>query len=153
MEETTKVLSIIEKPLKDIGYDVISAKLSHEKNGAILSIIVDRDEAISLDDIVKVSDLINPLLDKNDPINEPYTLDISSLGIEKSIDPSKIEKYIGKFVNIHLSHPYKGKNIIEGNLLEANEDNVLLSVKEKAKKIKICIERKYIDKARLAIEF
>ena len=153
MEETNKVKALIEEPLSLAGYEIADIKLLRDKGGLVLSIVVDRNEPISLDDIVKVSDLINPILDANDPIDGPYTLDVSSLGAEKPIDPKRIHEYIGKYVNIHLSHPYEGKNTLEGTLLDADIDSLTLEVKEKARKLKIRLEREYVDKARLAIEF
>lgn len=153
MIEESRIRALLEKPLEEIGYELVDVKLFRDKSGLTLSLTVDRDEPISLDDIVKVSDLVNPILDQADPIQGAYTLDISSLGAEKPIKLDVLEKYAGKFVNIHLSHPYEGKNILEGTLLEANADSLTLVVKEKAKKKEIKIERKYVDKARLAIEF
>lgn len=153
MEEITKVRSLIEKPLSMKGYDVAEIKLSRDRNGLILSIVVDRNDPISLDDIVEVSNLINPILDENDPIDGPYTLDISSTGAEKSINPSRIHEYVGKYVNIHLSHPLGGKNILEGTLLDCDDESLFIQIKEKAKKVSVKVERKYVDKARLAIEF
>lgn len=153
MIEENRVRTLLEKPLEGIGYELVEVKLFRDKSGLTLSLTVDRDEPISLDDIVKVSDLVNPILDEADPIQGAYTLDISSLGAEKPIKLDALEKYAGKYVNIHLSHPYEGKNILEGTLLEANADSLTLVVKEKAKKKEIKIERKYVDKARLAIEF
>lgn len=153
MIEENRIRTLLEKPLGEIGYELVDVKLFRDKSGLTLSLTVDRDEPISLEDIVKVSDLVNPLLDEADPIQGAYTLDISSLGAEKPIKLDALEKYKGKFVNIHLSHPYEGKNILEGTLLEANADSLTLVVKEKAKKKEIKIERKYVDKARLAIEF
>lgn len=153
MIEESRIRALLEKPLEESGYELVDVKLFRDKSGLTLSLTVDRDEPISLDDIVKVSDLVNPILDQADPIQGAYTLDISSLGAEKPIKLDALEKYVGKFVNIHLSHPYEGKNILEGTLLEANADSLTLVVKEKAKKKEIKIERKYVDKARLAIEF
>ncbi len=153
MEEIAKVRSLLEKPLLEKGYEIADIRLSRDKGGIVLSIVVDRVEPISLDDIVKVSELINPLLDKEDPIEGAYTLDVSSLGAEKPIDPMRLDKYIGKYVNIHLLHPLKGKNNLEGTLLETNENSLTLEIKDKARRIKTEVERKNVDKARLAIEF
>ncbi len=153
MEEISNVRSLLEEPLKKEGYELVEVKISRDKSGVLLQIVVDRDLPISLEDIVKVSDLINPLLDQNDPIKSAYTLDVSSLGAEKPIKLENLDKYVSRYVNLHLSHPYEGKNILEGSLSEVNDDTLTLLVKEKTKKRSIVIERKYVDKARLAIEF
>ena len=91
-------------------------------------------------------------MDEADPIEAAYTLDLSSAGAEKKIDVEKLPSYVGRFVHLHLSHPFKGENILEGTLLSMGEETVLL-VKDKSKKKEIRFPTNTIDGARLAIEF
>lgn len=143
----------IEKKLAEISYTLYSIKSYNNKGGSVLEIVVDRDENIDLDDIVEVSNYLSPYLDEIITDDNPYTLDVSSLGAEKPIDLLKLDKYVGKYVNLHLSHPYKGENILEGDLKEVDENSITLSYKVKTRVIDAKIERKDIDKARLAIKF
>lgn len=143
----------IKKKLEDISYSLYSIKSFNDKSGSVLEIIVDRDENIDLDDIVEVSNYLSEYLDEVIMDDNPYTLDVSSLGAEKPIDLEKLDKYQGKYVNLHLSHPYKGENIIEGDLKEVTSDYVVLTYRIKTRIVEAKIERKDIDKARLAIKF
>lgn len=153
MDEIRKVKDALTEPLLKVGYTLYSVKLQKGKNGLTLEIVVDRDDPISLDDIVKVSDLINPILDEKDPIEGPYTLDVSSLGSEKPIALEKLEKYVDRYIHLHLSHPYSGLNDLEGKLLAVLPDTIELEIREKSRKKAITIARATIDNARLAIEF
>lgn len=143
----------IKKKLEDISYSLYSIKSFNDKSGSVLEIIVDRDENIDLDDIVEVSNYLSEYLDEVITDDNPYTLDVSSLGAEKPVDLEKLDKYQGKYVNLHLSHPYKGENIIEGDLKEVTSDYVVLTYRIKTRIVEAKIERKDIDKARLAIKF
>lgn len=143
----------IKKKLEDISYSLYSIKSFNDKSGSVLEIIVDRDENIDLDDIVEVSNYLSEYLDEVIMDDNPYTLDVSSLGAEKPVDLEKLDKYQGKYVNLHLSHPYKGENIIEGDLKEVTSDYVVLTYRIKTRIVEAKIERKDIDKARLAIKF
>ena len=147
------VKNLIEKPIKALGYQELEVKFVNESGVNYLRVMVDKDDAISLDDIVKVNDVISPILDEADLIQNEYVLDITTFGAEKKIEVSALEKYVGKYVNIHLSNPYKGLNIIEGDLVSVNNDKVVIQYKEKTRTIKCEIERKFIDNARLAIKF
>ena len=147
-----KIKSIVETRLCQEGYELYSVHYKPGKN-ATLQIIVDRVAPISLEEIVHVSELVSNALDENDPIQEPYTLDVSSLGAEKPIDPSRLGEYAGRYVNLHLSHPYKGENYVEGTLIQIKDGMVELQVKAKAKKLTIAFPAADVDKARLAIEF
>ncbi|MCQ2792797.1 MAG: ribosome maturation factor RimP [Bacilli bacterium] len=148
-----EVTSLIEKPIKDLGYDEVSVSLVRENGVMYLRVLIDKDDAISLDDIIKVNDLISPLLDEADLIKSEYYLDVSSYGAEKPIKVDRLEKYIGKYINIHLTNPYKGENYLEGTLEEVSLDKLVISFREKTRLVKAEVNRKDVDKARLAIKF
>ena len=152
LESTVK--NLIEKPIKALGYTEVEVKFVREFGTNYLRVMVDKDdEVIDLDQIMKVNDLISPMLDEADLIKTNYVLDVTTFGAEKQIDVAKLEKYVGRYVNIHLSHPYKGLNNIEGTLESVDNDKIIISYKEKTRLIKCEIVRSTIDKARLAIKF
>ena len=152
LESTVK--NLIEKPIKALGYSEVEVKFVREFGTNYLRVMVDKDdEVIDLDEIVKVNDVVSPLLDEADLIKTNYVLDVTTFGAEKPIDVSKLEKYVGRYINIHLTHPFKGLNIIEGTLESATNDLVVMSYKEKTRVIKCEIARNTVDKARLAIKF
>lgn len=151
LEETVK--SLIENPIKDLGYTEIAVKYVKEFGTQYLRVMVDKDDVIDLEDIVKVNDLISPILDEADLIQNEYVLDVTSFGAEKPINVEKLEKYIGKYVNVHLTHPHKGMNNVEGDLENVTEEVVTIVYKEKTRTIKCELVRNDIDKARLAIKF
>ena len=148
------VLNLIEKPIKALGYSEVDVKFVNEFGTNYLRVMVDKDdEVIDLDQIMEVNDIVSPLLDEADLIKTNYVLDVTTFGAEKKIDVNKLEKYVGRYINIHLSHPYKGLNIIEGTLESVDNDKIVISYKEKTRLIKCEIARNTIDKARLAIKF
>ncbi len=153
MDEVKKVKEALRGPLEEKGYLLSEVRLLRKKEGLTLEVIVDRDDPISLDDIVKVSELINPILDEEDPISSPYTLDVSSLGGEKPIPLTRLEYYLNRYIHLHLSKPHHGLNDIEGDLLEANDACLKLQITDKSRKKTIELARQDIDKARLAIKF
>ena len=106
MEEINRVQEGLKEKLNEIGYELYSFKFLAKTR--MLEVIVDRDEEINLDDITCVSEVISTYLDEHDFTDNPYTLDVSSLGVEKPISVEKLDKYVGKYINIHLSHPYQG---------------------------------------------
>lgn len=153
MSIETQVLELVEKPILNLGYTNVYVTYKRENGINILRVCIDKDDVISLEDIVKVNDLISPILDDADLISNEYMLDVTSLGAEKPIDITKLEKYIGKYVHLHLSHPYKGENILEGDLVNVVNDEVTLQYKEKTRLITCVFPLKDVDKARLAIKF
>ena len=100
-----------------------------------------------------MSRFLNNYLDELDPLDNPYTLDVSSLGAEKPLKVEKLGDYINSFVNVHLINPIKGENIYEGTIEEVNDDEIILSYKNKTRVLRVNIEKKNISNIRLAIKF
>ena len=143
----------IAEKLLEKGYELVSLTLKIEKGDSILSIVVDRVAPIDMDAIVEVSRFLNNYLDELDPLDNPYTLDVSSLGAEKPLKVEKLGDYINSFVNVHLINPIKGENIYEGTIEEVNDDEIILSYRNKTRVLRVNIEKKNISNIRLAIKF
>lgn len=73
-----KVRKLIEKDVEKLGVQVDSVKLEKEGGNLFLRIVIDRDEIIDVDTCVEVTNVINPLLDEANLIEESYMLDVST---------------------------------------------------------------------------
>jgi len=74
MEE--KVKRIIGDSLNELNLKVDSVKYEKENGHNFLRICLDSEDVIDLDLIDKATNIINPLMDKENIINEEYHLDI-----------------------------------------------------------------------------
>ena len=149
MKTLEEIKQLINNLLKEDNYQLYSLKFRN----SILEVVIDSNHSIGLNDIVEVSNKISTLLDTNDFTNSAYTLDVCSLGAEKPINIDKLNNYIGEYVALHLSNPYKGENDLEGTILEIKEEILILSYRVKTRSLKASIPLKDIQKARLAIKF
>lgn len=145
--------SLLEEKIKEYGYSLISLTEKVEKGSKVISIVVDRIEPIGMDDIVDISNKINAYIDEIDDSVTPYTLDISSLGAEKPLHIDELDKYVNRFVHIHLINPIEGENIYEGDLVEATSESIKISFRIKTRIKTVDINKSNISKARLAIKF
>ncbi|MDD4705624.1 MAG: hypothetical protein PHS24_00210 [Bacilli bacterium] len=79
MKEITKqITEIIKKPMEELGIIVHSVDYVTKNNYKFLKITLDKVNGIDLDTIVEVTNIINPIINKQDLIKEEYILDISS---------------------------------------------------------------------------
>ena len=76
MEE--KIRNLIEGEVNKLGIRIDSVTYEKEGSNYFLRIVIDRDEVIDIDTCVEVTNVINPLLDDIDFIDESYILDIST---------------------------------------------------------------------------
>ena len=150
-----EALSAVMTPiLHNEGYILYELSYVKEAGDNVLHVYVDKeDQVIDLEEIVRLSEVISVALDKASLIDENYMLDVASAGAEKRIDVSKLERYLHRYVNLHLIHPLDGENILEGEIVEVSETTITLSYRVKTRQKKVNLERANIDKARLAIKF
>ena len=75
LEEIRKA---IEKPLEKL--EIVIDDITFEKEGAyyFLRITLDKVNGLDLDTVVEATNIINPILDELDIIEESYILDVSS---------------------------------------------------------------------------
>ena len=78
MKIEEKIRNLVEKTITDNNY--ILDQVVYEKEGSInfLRIIIDKQVIMEVEDCVIVSNLINPIIDEADPIEENYILDVCS---------------------------------------------------------------------------
>lgn len=139
--------------LKEIGYELDSLNIVHRDGQKVLEIVVDRVKSIDMNDIVEVTNYISNYLDELNPFDDPYTLDISSLGAEKPLKIERLNEYINQYVHVHLINPIKGENIYEGTLESLNDETISLSYRIKTRINHVDIQKSNISKIRLAIKF
>ena len=76
MEE--KIRNLIEGEVNKLGISIDSIVYEKEGSNYFLRIVIDRDEIIDIDTCVEVTNVINPLLDNCDILNDSYILDVST---------------------------------------------------------------------------
>ena len=76
MEE--KIRKLIEDEVNKLGISIDSITYEKEGSNYFLRIVIDRDEIIDIDTCVEVTNVINPLLDEIDFIDDSYILDVST---------------------------------------------------------------------------
>ena len=151
--ELAKLQELVNAKLLELGFELISLNLTSNKSDKVLSIVVDRVEPIDMDTIVNLSHELNSYFDEIDPIESEYTLDISSLGAEKPLRVNELDKYVNRYVNVHLNNPIDGENIYEGTLVAVSENQITLSYRQKTRTKTVDITKSNISKIRLAIKF
>jgi len=73
-----KIKNLIEEVITNNGY--ILDEVIYEKEGSIyfLRVVIDKEGIMDVEDCVTVSNLINPILDEADHIEDNYILDVCS---------------------------------------------------------------------------
>ena len=153
MESIEQIKEGVSKLLDEKGCFLGSFKLNRNNKQANLEIVVDKDDDISMDEIVEITHLISDYLDEHSFIDGPYNLNICSAGAEKPISIERIDKYVSRYIYVHIINPIEGLNAFEGTLKEVNDDELTLEIRVKTRIKLVKIKKTNVDKIRLAIKF
>jgi Uncharacterized protein conserved in bacteria len=110
------------------------------KEGAThyLRFYIDKEGGVTIDDCEAFSRAIDKELDRVDPIEQSYCLEVSSPGIERALTKDRhFEKYRGKPVTARLIRPdAQGRRELEGTLEAFDGETVTLMTASGAAEIK-----------------
>ncbi len=112
------VREIAEPLAESLGYFIWDVEYVREGAQWYLRITIDSEDGIDINDCEKMHRAIDPLLDEADPIEDAYTLEVSSPGIERDLkNDMQIEACEGWDVEIKLYAPLDGSKLYRGSLL------------------------------------
>lgn len=135
-----------------LGYEIVEVEFAKKYNGDNLTIFIDKEGGgIDINDCEKVHNAIDEPLDELNPTNDkPYTLNVSSLGIDRPIVSDRdYNRNLGEILEIRLYQAINRKKNFVGKLEEFTDENIKLLVDEK----EVIIDRKNISKATKYIDF
>lgn len=79
MEKVIKQIEELIRPeMEKMDIVLDSIEWINDKNNYTLRVILDKANGIDLDTIVEATNVINPILDEKDLIEEQYTLEVQS---------------------------------------------------------------------------
>ena len=138
--------------IEDLGYELYDLEDLQYQDRRILRVSIDHEQGIQLEDCVRINQKLQKLLDENDPIEEAYTLEVSSPGIFRVLkNPEHFRRFSGERIKIRLKKKINGMRQAIGKLCSSTEDGIqFLPENESEEKLFIVYEN--ISKARLEPE-
>ncbi len=159
-----------KKKIKDTVSDIISGFLSEndlelfnieyvkEGKTRFLRVYIDKPETdgeeqyVGIDECEMVSRFLSDRLDEEDPIEEEYTLEVSSPGIDRPlIRESDYVRYAGRLVDVSLYKSTDGRKQFSAVLKGLQDGTVLLEDEEDGSDVSVKMEE--ISKICLAVVF
>ena len=128
--------NMIQSSVEIMGYELIDTECHRGKKSLKIVVYIDHIKGIKIDDCVKITNAISPILDDDNVVNEYYNLEVSSPGLNrKLILKEHYDKFIGKVIKIKLKIKIDNRKIYKGTLLERIDDSI--SIFENNQKINI----------------
>ena len=105
--------------------------IEYVKEGGIwfLRVYIDKDGGVSLDECEVVSRALSTVLDKADPIQQNYYLEVSSPGVERKLKTKEhFERYIGETIDIGLYKAINKSKQLTGTLKGYENDVITVEI-------------------------
>lgn len=122
---------IVEPVVASLGYELWGLQYAAHRKGALLRVYIESEQGITLEDCAAVSDQLSAVLDVEDPIGVPYTLEVSSPGLDRLLfRAEQFARYVGERVKLRLGMPLDGRRRFEGRIAAVDADTVTLELED-----------------------
>ena len=146
-EQVEALVTPVAEELELYIWDVEFAKRGPDN---YLTVTIDSDEGIDIEDCERMHRAIDPLLDEADLIDKAYMLEVSSPGIERDLKREEhYEWAVGETVELKLYAPVNGTKTVKGELVSFDSTALTLSIKG----AEMSLERKNVSKAKTVFDF
>jgi ribosome maturation factor RimP len=129
-QATHRIQDIITPTLESMGYVVVRLQLQGDRHKT-LQIMAERTDrkAMDVDDCTKISRAVSPLLDVDDPIEDPYSLEVSSPGVDRPLVRAEdFDRFAGFEAKVEMTYLVDGRKRFTGRLVGLVDGNVQILV-------------------------
>lgn len=146
-EVVERVRSIALPLFTELGLELVDVEFRREAGGWILRLYLDKPDGVTLDDCQRVSEELSDLLDVENIIHHPYTLEVSSPGLNRPLcQESDFLRFAGQRARVTTLQAVSGQRRFLGFLRGYEDGRVAL---EREDGTTVLIPYVLISKARL----
>jgi ribosome maturation factor RimP len=146
-----QISELITPALQQAGYFLEDVNIVSPGNHRIVTVIVDGESALNLDQVTVASKLVSELMDEAPFMGEtPFTLEVTSPGIDR---PLTLPRHFAKNLTRLLKVTQNDGVVVTGRITSNTDSDVTLSVVEKKVTKEVTIALADIKRAVVEIEF
>lgn len=150
-EYERKTWELLKPVASEMGLIPVDAEFVKEGGEYFLRIYIDKEGGVGINDCESLSRRIDPLLDKENFITDPYTLEVSSPGLGRVLRrPHDFEYAVGREVDVKLYHAVGKLKEFTGILLDSDDQKVTIRPDNSGEDL--TIEKKDIARVRLTFD-
>jgi ribosome maturation factor RimP len=148
-EIVERVQNIAEPILSREGLELVDIEYRRETRGWVLRLYIDKEGGVNVDDCSHASQEVGRSLDVEEVITTPYTLEVSSPGLDRPLKNEKdFRKSIHKLIRVKTVDPIQNQKNFKGRLLTVSENRIEIEAEGKVVEIPLS----QVAKAKLEIE-
>ncbi len=126
-----RLAEIITPVIEDLGFELVRVRLQGGKSATLQIMAEKPDGGIEVDDCAAISTAVSATLDVEDPIEDTYTLEVSSPGIDRPLTRLKdFDVWEGYEAKLETAEMIDGRKRFKGALAGTEDDEVLIEIDE-----------------------
>ncbi len=126
-----RLAEIITPLIEGMGFELVRVRFMGGKTKTVQIMAERPDGGIEVDDCAEISGAVSAVLDVEDPIEDQYTLEVSSPGIDRPLTRLKdFETFEGYEAKLETQDLIDGRKRFKGELAGVEGDEVLINVEE-----------------------
>jgi ribosome maturation factor RimP len=147
-----RIAGIIAPVVEGMGFELVRVRLQGGRTKT-LQIMAERPEGgIEVDECARISTAVSATLDVEDPLDEAYTLEVSSPGIDRPLTRLKdFETWEGYEARIETTEMIDGRRRFKGMLQGVEGDEVLVEIEEQGETLTIGLAFDLLSDAKLVL--
>ena len=124
-----RLAEILTPLIEGMGYELVRIRLLSGKTPTLQIMAEKPDGGIEVDDCARISTAVSAMLDVEDPIEDNYTLEVSSPGIDRPLTRLKdFETWAGHEAKIETHESIDGRRRFKGVLQGVEDGEVLIEI-------------------------
>ncbi|MBV9840555.1 MAG: ribosome maturation protein RimP [Sphingomonadaceae bacterium] len=133
MADVTALTKLIEPEAEALGLALVRVQMFGGKSDPTLQVMAERPDTrqLNLADCESLSRRISEVLDREDPIEDAYRLEVSSPGIDRPLTRRQdYEDWKGHEARIKLAHAVEGRKQVDGRIDGLVGEHVLVHLEK-----------------------
>jgi ribosome maturation factor RimP len=133
-----RVASLAAPLLREERMELVETEYRREARGWVLRLYLDKEGGITLEDCARISLEIGRILDVEDLISVPYTLEVSSPGLRRPLRKEEdFIKYRNRTIRVKTFAPIESRKQFKGKLLGLVDHCVEIATEDEVFRIPI----------------
>lgn len=147
-----RLAGIVRPAIESSGHELVRLRLMGGKTRT-LQIMADRPEGgIQIDELGDITHAVSAVLDVDDPLEEAYTLEVSSPGIDRPLTRLKdFDTWRGYEARLETAELIDGRRRFKGELAGTDGEEVLISIEDQGDEVTIGLRFDWLSDAKLVL--
>ena len=125
-----QVFELVAPIAEGFGLEVIEVLYEKKYDGMNLTVVIDKEGGVTIDDCERLHRAIDGPLDELDPIDVAYILNVSSPGLDRPLTLERdYKRNLNKKISVKLYKPLDGKKAYDGVLIGYDEESFTIEMK------------------------